>query len=224
MDILISTNKKHADLIFQGIKNLFFCKIGPKELKSSDKLYFYEGKRNGGRGKVIGEAKVKEIHAIPNVKTGTYVMLPMYVELFGTEEEKRQVKKAMKIHLPDYDDSIVLSYLFDDWTLEYMRAHDTLPDSSIINPLWHDIKRYNEAHKKADDLCKKCDIWASKTGFYDNYGHSDWEYMIKFYRAEEYEESKEISQFKRPCGDPIKKIRSWCYVDKEKYDSKKDQK
>ena len=102
MNVLVPIYKKHTDLIFKGIKIFDFKQNIPKKLHKGDKIYFYECKRNAGRGMVVGEAVVNEMIQIPDVNTGTYVMLPYYADLFGSEEEKKHSCVYGQEHLAGY--------------------------------------------------------------------------------------------------------------------------
>ena len=214
MNAIFSIHKDYIGLIFDGTKNLEFRKSIGKDLKENDIIFLYETKRDLGTGLIVGEVKVKKIVPIRFHKTGTYTMLPYFVSKYGTEEEKGQVEKAMSVHLTNFDESIVLSYLFDDWTLDYMTKNDDVPDwFKIKHPLWPNVTEYNRIHKKSADLCNRCDEWANKIGFYGKYNASYWRYIIELKEPVKYIRPLLINEFKNKNNMTIYKApQSWCYT------------
>lgn len=214
MNAIFSIHKDYIGLIFDGTKNLEFRKSIGKDLKENDIIFLYETKRDLGTGLIVGEVKIKKIVPIRFHKTGTYVMLPYFVSKYGTEEEKGQVEKAMSVHLTNFDESIVLSYLFDDWTLDYMTKNDDVPDwFKIKHPLWPNVTEYNRIHKKSADLCNRCDEWANKIGFYNKYSASYWKYIIELKEPIKYIRPLLINEFKNKDNMTIYKApQSWCYT------------
>ncbi|WP_097006335.1 ASCH domain-containing protein [Lacrimispora amygdalina] len=148
MNVIYSIHKEYIDRIFSLEKNLEFRNRIGKEVKPGDLIYFYETKSGGGSGFVVGYAKIKDIIEIPYHKIGTYFMMPFYVEKYGTKEEKGTVKKAMEINLKGFDNSLVLSYLFQEGALDIMKKTSCPPK------LWpkyeYDLKKYNEARIKKE--------------------------------------------------------------------------
>ena len=61
--ILLSIYPEYTNAIFSGIKTAEFRRKVVNELLEggSHTLYFYETKKNGGAGKVVGQADVKEV-------------------------------------------------------------------------------------------------------------------------------------------------------------------
>ena len=61
--ILLSIYPEYTKAIFSGIKTAEFRRKVVNELLEggSHTLYFYETKKNGGAGKVVGQADVKEV-------------------------------------------------------------------------------------------------------------------------------------------------------------------
>lgn len=214
MNIIYAIHKKYSNLIFSGEKNLEFrMKIGVNVHKG-DTVFFYETKRAAGLGKVSGSATIGDIIPISYHKVGTYFMLPYYVEKYGTEEEKAAVVKALNINLSNYDKSIVLSYLFDDHLLDYMKENDDLPDFFKYPPFHgYTVAEFNERHKKAKDLCTRCDEWAKKIGFYNEEDTSYWKYAIILKKIHQFSKPRPIESFRNKKGDRIKKApQSWCYT------------
>lgn len=212
MNAIFSFQKKHTSLIFNGRKPVDFKnKIG-KDIKENDIIYIYETKRNGGSGMVVGEVRINKIIEIKKYpKFGAYTMLPYFCNLFGTEEEKRQVEKAMSIHVSHYDDSITLDYIFDDWTLDYMKKNDEVPDRFHIEH--QSLKEYGLISDRAHNLCKRCDEWAIEIGFYNDDECSLWKYIIELKNPILYEKPKKITGFHDKNGEPITKAPCpWCYV------------
>jgi predicted transcriptional regulator len=212
MNVIYSIRKEYIDRIFSLEKDLEFRNRIGKEVKPGDLIYFYVTKSGGGSGSVVGHVKIKEIIEIPHHKVGTYFMLPFYVKKYGTEEEKNTVKKAMTINLKEYDNSLVLSYLFQKNALDYMKEKSRPPE---IWPLYKgDLRKYNEAKHKEKKLYDRCDKWAKEIGFYNKYDESNWKYAILLINPVRYEEAKMISEFKNKKGNYLKKApQSWCYIE-----------
>lgn len=217
MDILVSIQKFYTDLIFHGEKPLEFRNRVGKDLCEGSKIYFYESKGTGA-GKVVGKATISKIidMADNKPKLGTYFLLPYYVKIYGTDEEKRTVEKAMKVNLTKYDNSLVLNYLFNDEALDYMLKTNSPPSSS-----WRDkysstpdgIRLMNDWNQKENDLTSKCDMWGSMIEFYDRDDESFWHYAMELSDIVKYDEPMNISDFTGRNGKPLMKApQSWCYV------------
>ena len=213
MDVIFSIRKNFLDLIFDGTKNIEFRKRIGKDIHEGDTIYFYETKAAGGSGMVVGEAKIKNIKPIERKKIGSYILLPYYVEKYGSEEEKEQIKKILDIHVSGYDDSVVLSYIFDNWSLDYMKKNDRLPDPRR-NPIWKDASVYNDTHWKAQMLCERADRWGKQIGFYDTLDECCWNWIIELENPIKYSSEKYINEFTDKSG--LSRItsapQSWCYT------------
>lgn len=61
--ILLSIYPEYTNAIFSGIKTAEFRRKVVNELLEGGihTLYFYETKKNGGAGKIVGQADVKEV-------------------------------------------------------------------------------------------------------------------------------------------------------------------
>lgn len=211
MDILMPIHKPYTDRIFDGTKIMEFrTRIG-KDIHCGDTIYVYETKNNSGSGSVIGSVKIKNIISIPKVKVGTYFLLPYYVKKFGTEEEKKTVKKAMGIELNGYCNSLVLNYLFQDAALSYMASTKSPPSPW---PLYGSgLMDYNNAKRKEDDLCGRCDKWGNEIGFYDEYDESNWKIAILLENPVLFKTPRKIEEFRGRNGNNLTRApQSWCYL------------
>lgn len=217
MDILLSIRNPYTDLIFDGTKMLEFRNVIGKDVNIGDKIYIYETKSGNGSGSVIGNVEIEDIIKIPRYKIGTYFLLPYFVDKFGTKEEKETVKKATSFKLSKYDMSVVLGYLFDDEALDYMIRNDSVPDIFLNSKLKRYSKEntvsYLENRQKANDLVERCDEWATRIGFYNDFDESNWKYAIKLKNPEKYKDKVEISKFLDKNKKYIKRApQSWCYT------------
>lgn len=213
MNAIYSIHHEFTKLIFDGTKSLEFRNSIGNKIQTGDRIHVYETKKNHGAGAVIGYFTIKDIKKIPYHKTGTYFILPYYVEKFGTEEDKNTVKSAMGISLNDYDESIVLNYLYDQKSLDYMKTTHEVPD--ILSNMYRGYSpaRFNQLHEKADKLCKACDAWAKQIGYYDLDDSSYWKYAIEITNPKKYDSGKPISDFQNSMGEVIKRApQSWCYT------------
>ena len=209
--IIISV--KNTDNIFNGTQPILFLKRKGKDMNAGDTIYFCE---HGDRysEKVIGKATISAIKDVPHVFTATYMFLPYYVSIYGNEEDKKMIEKAMEVQLDDYDNSFVLCYLYQDEVLEYMRENHKPP--SVWPPLpcsCEQINAFLRANKKRDALCNSCDAWARELGFYDKYDRAYWEYIVELKEAVSFNEPMNITSFSDVKGKPLtKKPRYWRYV------------
>lgn len=214
MDAIFSIRKPFTDMIFCEEKDLEFRnKIG-KELFPGSKIYIYETKRNSGAGAVIGSVIIESIEGLPYHKTGTYNLLSYFTEKYGTEEEKETVRKAMRIRLTQYDESVVLCHLFDDKMLDYMFENDKVPDVFKFPPFYgHSIDEFNKIKEKGRDLICRCDSWLTRIGYYTETDDAPWKYMIKVKESERFLYSKSITEFIKRDGTALTRApQSWCYT------------
>lgn len=214
MDAVFSVRKPFTDMIFRGEKELEFRnKIG-KKLFPESKIYLYETKKNAGLGAVIGSVIIESIEELPYHKIGTYNMLFYFTEKYGTEEEKETVRKAMRIRLTKYDESVVLSHLFDNRVLDYMLENDDVPDVFKCPPFYgHSTEAFNRLKEKGRDLIYRCDSWLTRIGYYTETGNAPWKYMIKVKEPEPFIHPKSITEFIKRDGKALKRApQSWCYV------------
>jgi len=210
----MSIRKSYTDLIFSRIKLLEFRnKIG-KEVNPGDKIFVYETKRGTGSGSVIGSVTIDSIIQIPHHRVGTYFILPYYVEQFGTEEDRAAVHKAMQVDLLDCDNSLVLSYLFDDYVLDHMLEfrQPVDPWEALCESLYTG-KAYLEIEKKTKNLNNDCDAWAKLIGYYDEDDISYWKYAIKLKNPVKFDKGKNIAEFRGRDERYLQKApQSWCYT------------
>lgn len=213
MNVIYSIHRRYSEKIFSGEKDIEFRNIIGKDIYIGDMIYFYETKNKGGASMVIGSAKIKDIITIPYHKVGTYFLLPYYVEKYGTEEDKKTVKHAMEIKLDHYDESIVLNYLYDEKSLNYMSLNNDVPNVLKTMFRGYSIDQYNALCDRADQLCKSCDNWASRIGYYNEDKTSYWKYAIVLENPVKFKTGKPICYFKNRNGETIKKApQGWCYT------------
>lgn len=90
MNILLPIQRPYTDQIFQGFKSFEFRTRVPQNLVSGDTIYIYESKAKGGVGKVIGQAKLKEILSIPKNEPLSFLM-ELYAESYAQQETRSHV-------------------------------------------------------------------------------------------------------------------------------------
>lgn len=212
MNAIFSTDKYFLDLIFDKTKNIEFRKTLVKNLHQGDKIYFYETKRHGS-GMVVGYATIKDIVKIKHLRAGTMFLLPFYVEKYGTEEEKKTVDLMMSVDLENYDNSLLLDYLFDEKSLNEAKRTKKPRGFSLNN---REIPKFLEQQRKAQNLCSKCDDWGRKIGFYDNFGESSWDYAYILEDPKRFDAPKKVSEFKGLKGTITTAPQSFCYLIEEK--------
>ncbi len=211
MNAIFSIDKNYSDLIFTGEKDIEFRKIKTR-LKSGDKVYVYETKKNGC-GKVVGYFIIDRVWEVPKVKIATYNFIYHYASKFSNKETLDMVKKALSIELKEYNNCLVLNYLFDDEALNFMLSNGRPYDSNEL--LLRHISKMTELSKINDIRWKfldDVDGYLYKMGAYDgdefNYNYA---YFIKdFYK---FDIPVDISFFKNLEGKEILKApQSFCYT------------
>lgn len=213
MNVIYSIHNDFTKLIFDGTKSVEFRNSIGNKMQIGDRIYIYETRKHHGAGAIIGNVTIKDIKKIPYHKVGTYFILPYYVEKYGTEEDKNTVKSAMGISLNDYDESIVLNYLYDQKSLDYMKTTHDVPD--VLSNLYRGYSPaiFNQLHEKVDKLCNACDNWAKQIGYYDLDDSAYWKYAIEITNPRKYDSGKPISDFQNSMGEVIKRApQSWCYT------------
>lgn len=214
MNAIFSLYKDFTNLILSGEKDLEFRNKNIK-VNKGDKIYMYETKKNGGRGKVVGYFVVEEMVEIPKHKLGCYNFLLHYAIKKGLKEETiSQIKKALSIDLECYDNSIVTNYLFDEEYLNFLIENKRpMTFNESFERSLKDPSFYNKLSKRSDDYCKEVDAWLSKIGFYNQYDESTWKYYIKISSYKKFEKPLNISDFRLINGECLKVApQSFCYT------------
>lgn len=212
MNAVFSLYKNYIDLIFSGVKDIEFRNKKIK-VNNGDKIYMYETKKDNGRGKIVGYFVVGDIVEIPKTKIGCYNFLLHYALKNNYDEDIiKQIEKAMSVDLTNYDNSLVLDYIFDDIMLDYMIKYKKPMD--FDEKLRRDDVRYQiEAQRKSNEYCKKVDNWLRKIGFYNEYDESYWKFYIKIIDYKAFEKPIDISEFQLLNGNYLKAApQSFCYT------------
>lgn len=212
MDILMSLHKIWVDKILDGTKILEFRKSIGKDFNIGSTVYIYETAKNGGLQKVVGQFTIKDIVKLDGKsKVATFDLLPYYCKNVIKENDTLSVvNKAFSIELPNYNNSIKLSYIYNINFLESLRDTGSFPDLLKMSEL--EIKQYYSNQEKSKSLVSACDKWLTDIGFYNEYGESNYKYYI---------EIKDVVKFKKPLiltcfigrnGKVIERApQSWCY-------------
>lgn len=214
MNAIFSLYKDFTNLILSGEKDLEFRNIMIK-VNKGDKIYMYETKKNGGKGKVVGYFVVEEMVEIPKHKLGCYNFLLHYANKKNLDKEIiNQIKKALSINLEGYDNSLVINYLFDDEYLDFLiKNKRPMTFDESLNRSLKDPSHYNKLSKQSDEYCKEVDNWLSLIGFYNQYDESTWKYYIKISGYKRFDEPLDISSFKLINGEYLKVApQSFCYT------------
>lgn len=211
MNAIFSIDKNYSDLIFTGEKDIEFRKIKTR-LKSGDKVYVYETKKNGC-GKIVGYFIIDRVWEVPKVKVATYNFIYHYASKFSDKETLEMVKKALSIELKEYNNCLVLNYLFDDEALNFMLCNGRPYDSDEL--LLRHMSKMTELSKINDIRWKfldDVDGYLYKMGAYDgdefNYNFA---YFIKDFCK--FDIPLDISEFNNLEGKEIFKApQSFCYT------------
>lgn len=197
MNIIYPIKKQYSNLIFNHTKPYEFRNMIPKELNVGDIVFVYETKTTGC-GKVIGYFEVGAITKIDYKlsKIGTYYHMDDYARMFCDEYTQKMIEKAKQIRVENYNNAIVMSYLFQDEKLDYMLENSKLPDNPFLPTHSIEYKKYNEAKKKEHEFCDKCDKWLTDIGFYNEYDESTWKYEITIKNPTLFERPIDITWFK----------------------------
>lgn len=212
MNAIFSLHKKYADLILSGEKTMEFRNRKTK-LKDGDKVYIYETKKNGC-GKIVGYFICGETIEIPKHKVGTYNFLLKYAKKNCSKEDIEAIEKAMTIDLINYDNSLVLDYVFDDEIISYMQKYKEPPDfETNYSIFYNNHHRYVENDTKRKKLYDDVDKWLRKIGYYNEYDETYWKYYIEIKAYKKFDEPLSINNFQLCDGKTIEKApQSYCYT------------
>ena len=212
MNILMSLHKKWADKIFDGSKILEFRKRIGKNFKAGDIVYIYETSKNGGCKKVVGYFNIKTIVKIDQSSgCGTYDLLPYYCKnILKDEAVFEEVMKAYNIELPNYKDSIKLSYIYNVNFLEFLRDTNEFP--FLLNLSKKEQKAYYAGQEKTKKLIDSCEEWLRDIGYYNEFDETYYNYYLEIENVNKFDEPKELSDFMNQNNLPINVApQSWCY-------------
>ena len=215
MDILMSLHKKWADKIFDGSKTLEFRKKIGKDFKVGDIVYIYETGKNGGKKQVVGDFTIKSIVRIDQSSgCGTYDLLPYYCEnIIRDFEALEAVKKAYAIELPNYKDSIKLSYIYNINFLESLRDTDNFP--FLLNLSREEQRAYYDGQEKTKKLIDSCEDWLRDIGYYNEFEETYYNYYLEIENVHKYDMSLNLNAFLNKEKEPIITApQSWCYCKK----------
>lgn len=191
-----------ANMILNGSKPLEFRNSIGKDFEIGNRVYIYETSKYGGRKKVVGEFKIKDIVKIPKAKCGTYFFLEYFCKNIKKDDEAlKAVRKIYSINLEHYDNSLKLSYIFLPEIVEAINKDDSAPD--ILNMSREEFNRFNTLQDKSIALTKECDNWLSSIGFYDEYGESYYNYYIEIKDTVAYDTPLDLSNFEGADGKII---------------------
>lgn len=211
MNAIFSIDKTYSDLIFTGEKDIEFRKI-KTNLSSGDKVYVYETKKNGC-GKVVGYFIIDYIWQIPRHKVATYNFIYHYARKFSDKETLKMIKKAMDIELIEYDNCLILDYLFDDEALNFMLCYGKPYDfETRMMKIFADTKKYEDMRQKASVFVNEVDSYLYKIGAYQN-DEFYWKYAYFIKSFTKFDTPLDITSFKNLENKEISKApQSFCYT------------
>ena len=191
MDILMSLHKKWADKIFDGSKTLEFRKKIGKDFKVGDIVYIYETGKNGGKKQIVGDCE----------------------NIIRDFEVLEAVKKAYAIELPNYKDSIKLSYIYNINFLESLRDTDNFP--FLLNLSREEQRAYYDGQEKTKKLIDSCEDWLRDIGYYNEFEETYYNYYLEIENVHKYDMSLNLNAFLNKEKEPIITApQSWCYCKK----------
>lgn len=213
MDIMYANSRPLSQMILSGEKTIDFRKQRPKHLNTDDTIYIYESGRNHGAKAVVGQCRLQEIIPIcgengkePFPAFGAYT--PMLYFL-------KQIKKDIVLHdrvkqiFDQYDPILtkrykrgyILEFLFSPEDLLNIKTNGEPVDTwKLMNQqAWHIL----EQRKKARELIQECDEWLTHIGFYNEYGESQYRFMLLLSDPVTYEKPISINKFRTLNNKPL---------------------
>lgn len=193
-----------AQMILNGRKPFEFRKKPWKQVQIGDKLYLYETKRFGGRGKVVGEATIAELISMefsPPPEPKTFLYWAKHIA--KREDLVRGIEEIESIRVRNYKDGFVYRFaLCDPIRKEIIRTH-RLPSSYNT---FFDRSVYPERYQKiteATRLILQYDEWLRQMGFWNDFGETDYRVAYRLENPIQYSEPKSIHEFCGLDGKPI---------------------
>ena len=220
--IMYSLHKPWCDMIFSGEKTIEFRTKLPKNLTKGTKIYFYETKRQGGCGQVVGECIVTDIIPVlsKDGKWPTYGCYPFieyyFKNIIGDFElasHIENVKEEFDGKFENYKHGYIIHYMMSEENLENIkktgRPIDTwkLFDMSLVHKILADIDMANE-------FIEMCDDWLMNIGYYNDMCESYYKWGIALGEVIRYERPVPVAHFVNKNGDCLKNgPQSFCYVE-----------
>lgn len=193
-NILLPLHHTWLDLVFSGGKPFEFRnKIGT-HWGIGSQVFFYETKRNGGAGLVMGRAQIGDMQAIPQNAVGPpRFLLRYWVEhVFERKESLLPLLDELgDYELPHYRKGTILRYLGRP---ELMRKVMTASEWVFL-----DYEGENPVYE--------CEEWLKRIGLIDNYGRYSYQVAIRLENIEKFDSPIALSELgirRAPQG--------WCYM------------
>lgn len=212
MNVLTSIRKPYTDLIFNGTKPLEFRTRIPSDLEPDDTIFIYESKFKGGAGKVIGEAKLKQILEIPKERLGMSFLLPYYSDLFCSKEDQEQIQRFLPIKVNYFNRGLIIDELFNKGLTDALLQYGPVVGYETYKNLKELYPKSKIQQDKAEALIRSCDEWGRTIGYYNKWDEVHWNYAIEFTEVQKYPVPKDLSEFEGQQGSIKQAPQSFCYI------------
>ena len=227
MDIIVSLHNNWCQKIFKKEKPFEFRNTIPKNTKENDCIYFYETKKNGGKGKIVGEAKIKRIIPLRNNKgewpcLGAYHFIDYFFENIKKQKEiaeKFRQSKKFEGKFENYKFGFIINYALSDLELESIRKTGRPINIWKQYPAGYknaELVQLLKEHEKINECIAECDNWLSSIGFYDECDERKWKYAFELSEIKEYAFPENLSTFCYFKGNKLERIQrapqSWKYT------------
>lgn len=181
----------------------------PKNLNTGDKVYIYEPKKHGGSGKIVGEFTVGNIVKCDAPYGAFHFIVHFCRHVLKNEDYAKKFEEAVQTELPNYKKGYILKYALDEDSMSHIKKTGTLPD--IVDYLY-DKKRCDNLDE-SERVWKWTDEYLRRCGFYDEFGHSDYNYAIEILNPVGYAYPKDLTEFKKLDGSVVENApQSYVYV------------
>lgn len=215
MDVIVACYKHWTEMIFSGEKPFEFRTRPMKQLKTGDKLFFYEPKKTGS-GKVTGEAVVEKIILMLFKQSPQQETFRYWAEHIKKDHSLVEaIDRIGRFRMSRYKDGYIYNFMFSKSMIEYIMANDDLPPA--FNSLQHRFA-YPEIYHQIELARKRImeyDLWMHKIGFWHEDGTSNYTVAYQLKKPVSYAVTglKEIQGFLDQNGRPLQRPpQSYQYV------------
>lgn len=204
MNVIYPLYKHWSDMILNGEKTLEFRTSLPNELHGGDKIYFYETKKHGGCGMVVGYATLKGTHFIDQSRRriGPDPFLFLYWAKYIAKDDELvgKLRQIGHFDIPGYYRGTIYGFLFFDEAVKDAIDYRRYPKDKVNALRATDLKKYLSAEEKTRQAINGCDNWLSKIGYYDENGISIYTQCLDLCDPIRLVSPQPISAFQRKDG------------------------
>lgn len=216
MNIILASASVSADMILNGTKPLEFRTKHLKGIRPGETIFFYQIKKRGGCGMVVGHCTLVDTIPVLRPAFGCYNLMDYFLRNIKKNSALADhVQSVMQEYAPylehQYRYGYILKYVFSPENLKHIKEHlcpiDTWKQGNATA-----MKIINDI-RKGEALISSCDEWLGKIGFYNDYGEVCFNYAYVLKNPVRYETPLPISRFTNSAGMHLNMApQSCCYT------------